>query len=334
MCIRDSPDGALPAGELRRTQVSPLIPEMPQCGSSGHASSSTPVPAAGPDRCELDERRDSGGTPVRPPSLARPSDDVPVAELTNSVGDCADDVLTRTDWFVEGVDRNADRVREHAAAARMVPQLHPFPHAARRKGRKGKCDPEVLSPPMPIETPVSRHREKMQPLVMPLLSCVARPVGKKELSTNPLAQAAVKKEWDKLVTKGVWDMKSVREWSDVAAEARQAGRVVHHGSLAPIVVEKNHELPEGDPKHVFKGRVVFLGDQVHDQNWEAAMFQEIGSAPSTIEASRAADCYGLMPGNQITTSDGEQAYIQADLKGPCTWAVSYTHLTLPTIYSV
>ena len=114
-------------------------------------------------------------------------------------------------------------------------------------------------------------------------------------------------------------MTTVREWADVAAEARRAGRVVHHGSLAPIVVEKNHELHEDDPKRVFKGRVVFLGDQVHDQNWEAAMFQEIGSAPATIEASRAADCYGLMPGNLITTSDGEQAYIQADLKGPCTW---------------
>ena len=77
---------------------------------------------------------------------------------------------------------------------------------------------------------------------------------------------AVRAEWDKLIAKGVWDMSSVREWGHVAARARVRGETIHHGSLATIVVEKNSELPEDDPKRKFKGRTVFLGDQVKDQN--------------------------------------------------------------------
>ena len=45
----------------------------------------------------------------------------------------------------------------------------------------------------------------------------------------------------------------------------------------------------------------------------------MGSAPATMEAGRAADCYGCMPGHSITIADAEQAYIQAELKGNPTW---------------
>ena len=83
-------------------------------------------------------------------------------------------------------------------------------------------------------------------------------------------------------------------------------------------MEKNSELAEDDPARKFKGRTVFLGDNVHDQNWEAAVFQDIGSSPATIEAGRVADCYGLAPGHEISTADGEQAYVQAELTGPPT----------------
>ena len=86
-----------------------------------------------------------------------------------------------------------------------------------------------------------------------------------------------------------------------------------------ICVEKNSELPEGDPLRKFKGRLVFLGDQAKDPNWESAIFQEMASAPATMEAARIADAYGCAPGHTIEAADAEQAYIQAFLKGPVTW---------------
>jgi hypothetical protein len=45
----------------------------------------------------------------------------------------------------------------------------------------------------------------------------------------------------------------------------------------------------------------------------------MGSAPATLEASRAADAYGCFEGNDVEAADAEQAYIQADLKGNDTW---------------
>ena len=44
--------------------------------------------------------------------------------------------------------------------------------------------------------------------------------------------------------------------TDVAADARRAKEEVHMGMLFGSVVEKNPDLPAGDPRREFKGRVV------------------------------------------------------------------------------
>ena len=81
------------------------------------------------------------------------------------------------------------------------------------------------------------------------------------------------------------------------------------------------ELPEGDPQRKFKYRVVFAGDRVVDENWEAAIFQDLGSSPAGMEASKATDAYGCLPGNNIMQADAVQAYVQARLEGKETWVL-------------
>ena len=78
-------------------------------------------------------------------------------------------------------------------------------------------------------------------------------------------------------------------------------------------------MPEGDPNRKFKGRVVFQGNQVKDQDHDWALFQELGSSPATPEASKTADVYGLTPGCAIEQADAEQAYTQSKLGGTPTW---------------
>ena len=56
------------------------------------------------------------------------------------------------------------------------------------------------------------------------MAMVARPVGRKELLSNPKAQASLDVEWDKLMKKKAWDMASVREWDDVSSEAKKRGK--------------------------------------------------------------------------------------------------------------
>ena len=53
---------------------------------------------------------------------------------------------------------------------------------------------------------------------------------------------------------------------------------------------------------------MFQGNRVVNQNWEAAVFQDMGNSPATMDASRACDCYGSMPGNKTEIADAEQAY--------------------------
>ena len=85
-----------------------------------------------------------------------------------------------------------------------------------------------------------------------------------------------------------------------------------------LIYEKNFQLKEGDPARKFKGRGVLLGDQVKDQNMEAALFQDLGNSPKNFDSARRADFYGCLPGNDVQMADAIQAYIQAVLTGvPC-----------------
>ena len=83
--------------------------------------------------------------------------------------------------------------------------------------------------------------------------------------------------------------------------------------------EKNSELAADDPRRKFKGRVVFQGNQVRDQSRNTAMFQELSSCPAAMEAAKAADCYGLIPGHKTEQADAVVAYTQSKLGGVPTW---------------
>ena len=88
------------------------------------------------------------------------------------------------------------------------------------------------------------------------------------------------------------------------------------GRAFGFMVEKNYESPESAK---FKYRVVFQGNNVIDQDWEAAVFQDLGSSPASMEAGKLCDAYACMPGHAMQQADSEQAYIQADLTGTETW---------------
>ena len=134
-------------------------------------------------------------------------------------------------------------------------------------------------------------------------------------------------EYDKLRFKkhpslkkpGCWDEDLVRPRAQVMADARRMGKTVHFGNIFGICVEKGSELPKGHKDRKYKGRYVFRGNDVKDQNWETAMFQELGSSPAAMEASKSADFYGSLPGHASEQADADQAYTQALMEGTETW---------------
>ena len=167
----------------------------------------------------------------------------------------------------------------------------------------------------------SQHRNKLSRDLIPLSALTRRQVPRKEMAGLPKALEAENAEWSRLRAKGAWDESVVREMSDVAAEARRKKTEVHFGYLFGFCVEKNVELPAGHPSRKLKYRVVFQGNRVKDQNFQDALFQDLGNAPATMDAARACDAYGCLPGHTSMLADAIQAYIQAKLKGTETWIV-------------
>ena len=70
----------------------------------------------------------------------------------------------------------------------------------------------------------------------------------------------------------------MEEMASVKHRARAANITMHFGIIFGICVS---ELPAGHPGKKYKGRFVFRGNDVRDQNWEHAIFQELGSSPGS-----------------------------------------------------
>ena len=200
--------------------------------------------------------------------------------------------------------------RLQAAMGAPVSDLSDFTDA--KKHMATACLPQ-LSPEQEVRLQ-SLHRDR-HPSTPPLFNaCVARPVSKEERNRTPAALEAVAKEWKRLRSikhkkgVGVWDETRVREKAAVRREARRDGITVHFARIFDLCVEKGSELPDGHPDKKFKGRAVLQGDQVKDQDWQAALFQDLSSSPAAMEASRAADAYGMSEGHDIEVADADQAY--------------------------
>ena len=67
------------------------------------------------------------------------------------------------------------------------------------------------------------------------------------------------------------DETRVREWRDVRRDDKSTGEKAHVGRVFCICVKKHAELPVGDPKRKYKGRSVFGGDRVYDDDGNMAI---------------------------------------------------------------
>ena len=128
----------------------------------------------------------------------------------------------------------------------------------------------------------------------------------------PAAKAAVDKEWKKLQDKTAWDFASVRPKSEVQAESKRSGKHAHFGSLMDLCHEKHSELKL--PVRVYKGRVVFRGDQTKDEDGFFAVFSEQGASASHIAAAKFLDALARCPGCDGEDSDAIGAYTQVILR--------------------
>ena len=169
-----------------------------------------------------------------------------------------------------------------------------------------KDRPKFCVPAMPKAAPAKAelHRPELRDMIknkikelefkvaLELFSAVAPLVPKEEVRRNPKAKAALDKEWENLRTKGVWDESRVKECKSIVDEARKKGETVHLGRIFEACYEKGSELPADDPRRKCKGRAVFQGNNVGDQDSDHALFAELGSSPASMEAAKLLDAFG------------------------------------------
>ena len=127
-------------------------------------------------------------------------------------------------------------------------------------------------PHMPCMPATVQHRQRDAQEHPHYNACVARTVKPAEVKVNDKARASMDLEWQRLRQvprkggkAGVWDEDDVREWASVRRDAQARNEEANVGLVFGIVVEKNHELPERDPKRKYKGRAVFQGNNVWDE---------------------------------------------------------------------
>ena len=104
-------------------------------------------------------------------------------------------------------------------------------------------------------------------------------------------------------------METLANWSDVKESVQKKGIKADRSRLFGFVVQKGSELAGGKPR--YKGRIVVQGNDVKDEEGNEALFNELGASPATSESAKLVDVFGLLPGHDITTADGCQAYTQA-----------------------
>ena len=152
-----------------------------------------------------------------------------------------------------------------------------------------------------------------------MFALVHQPVPANEMLTNKESVKALEKEWTKLEGKDAWKIDTVREKSEVAEEARKTERKIHFGRLMQLCHIKNYQL---DRKlWQYKGRIVFRGDNVRDENGQFAVFSEQGTSASHLMAARVVDALAHMPGKGDEDSDATGACTQIYLGKDCpdTW---------------
>ena len=226
---------------------------------------------------------------------------------------------------------------EPATVARQL-QTNPSPSGVQKtaavcwevipEGRPHSCVPAMpkaapakaeLHRPELREWIKDKIRELEFKVALELFGAVARLVPKDEVAKSPKAKAALDKEWENLRTKGVWDEPRVRECKSIVEEARKSGQTVHLGRIFEACYEKGSELPPDDPRRKFKGRTVFQGNNVRDQDSDYALLAELGSSPASMEAAKLLDAFGSQPGFSKAQAEAIQACIQALFTGVPTW---------------
>ena len=146
------------------------------------------------------------------------------------------------------------------------------PSNCKARGRHRRRIPKLVEP----------HRPKLDPVSKPWSAMVTQSLKRNDPRTqSPEAKEAVAAELAALRGIKTWDEDEVYE----LAEAKRLFEDGHFSRVFAIVGIKNHES-QNSADWKWKGRVVFGGDAAKDARGDWAVFEEIGTVPTSMTAAR------------------------------------------------
>jgi len=133
----------------------------------------------------------------------------------------------------------------------------------------------------------------------------------KQTRSDPQAIEAVRAEVDALAAVGTWDTENVYPKAQLIQWAKDTGTKIFIGEGLQLCSIKNSELPITDKRRKYKGRYCYRTPTARDQDGAIAIFQEMGSRPTTIVSLNISIAYGSLPGHSMTVADAIKAYVQS-----------------------
>ena len=169
-------------------------------------------------------------------------------------------------------------------------------------------------PAMPLQ-PFEQHAHREKEVFvlipsLPILGTIYKLLTRKQMLSAPDALKAVRDEGEGVRKRGAWDDDDVMEKNDRLEAAKAAGEVIYIAEIMSIASIKHWETPA---KRRRKGRIVLRGDDVRDAWGSAAVFGQLYSLPTNVQATNIALFYGMLHGNSIWAADCVKAYLQASL---------------------
>ena len=223
--------------------------------------------------------------------------------------------------------RKHDRL-EGSSISRVLEPVNGHAILTALAGVQQACSLDASSP-QPGGSCCSRPEGLLGSGLTDISGMVTLALTRKEMLSNPKALEAVKAEGAKVRARKVWDHSSVVEREVLCSQADKQGETIRVADAMTIAGVKNSELPES--QHVHKGRVVYRGDAVKDQEGLPAMFRELHSLPTNIQAVSLTLFLGLVEGCVIQTADTCAAFLQAPLPSTTpTWVTLPRELWLPS----
>ena len=150
------------------------------------------------------------------------------------------------------------RARKRQARMDKLPVM--FEYACSPESNMGRSFNKFLMSSF-IAHALGQSEEEKDPEITAMVTRLLSPA---EMLASPEALEAVRLEPAGLEKAGVWDLLSVREYDQVAAEARRSSVKVHFGQLMSIASVKFAELATHLQK--MKGRIVCRGDCAKDEH--------------------------------------------------------------------